>query len=212
MMKRYLQPTSFLDYETPVIKQLVSGLEDLPGKKKQAIALYEKVRDDWRYNPYRISLNQETYRASVIAVRKEAHCIEKAILLAAGLRALNIPARLQLAKVKNHIGIERLIEKFGSSELTPHGMVNLFLGGTWLKVTPAFNKELCARCQVDPLNFDGENDSMLQQFNRDGQAFMQYLEDYGTFDDVPIDFIFENFRLHYPQIYEKNKGRMEISL
>ena len=209
----FLNTTYFLDFEHPAVEAFLSGIRTLPDNKKdRAIALYLKVRDGLRYNPYRISMDRESYKASHIAQKKEAHCIEKAILLVAGLRAIEIPARLQLAKVKNHIGVERLIKKFGTNELTPHGMVNLFLEGKWLKVSPAFNKELCEKCQVAPLDFDGESDSVFQQYDRHGNTFMQYLEDYGHFEDVPIEFIFQNFREHYPQIYHLYKGEREISL
>jgi transglutaminase-like putative cysteine protease len=209
----YLEHTYFLDHRHDAVQLLVADYKsDTANKKDQAIALYLKIRDGWRYNPYKISLDRETYRASSIALKTEGHCIEKAILLVAGLRALEIPAKLQLAKVKNHIGVDRLIEKFGTNELSPHGMVNLFLNGKWLKVSPAFNRQLCERCKVDPIDFDGENDSVFQQYNWQGNIFMEYIEDYGSFEDVPIDFIFNNFREHYPGIYEKNEGKKEISL
>ena len=207
-----VSPTYFLDYKHPTVQQLVLEFQSGASTKEKAIALYRKVRDGWRYNPYRISLDKEAYRASAIATKKEGHCIEKAILLVAALRALEIPSRLHLAKVKNHIGVERLVEKFGTNELTPHGMVDLFLDSKWLKISPAFNKELCHLCHVDPLEFDGEHDSVFQQFDRRGNAFMQYLEDYGSFDDVPIGFIFKNFKEHYPQIQKKFKGEREINL
>jgi len=209
----YLEHTYFLDHGHDAIQKLVSDIRDLEtGKKEKAIALYLKIRDGWRYNPYKISLNRDAYKASSIALKNEGHCIDKAILLVASLRAVGIPAGLQLAKVKNHIGVERLVEKYGTNELTPHGMVNLFLNGKWLKASPAFNNELCHKCHVDPLDFDGENDSFFQQFTRQGEIFMEYLEDYGRFEDVPLDFIMENFRQHYPVIFEKNKGRREITL
>lgn len=212
MDRHYLAPSYYLDYEHQAIQDLVSEFSQLKHKSRQAIGLYYKIRDQWRYNPYRISLDKEDYKASTIAGKDEGHCIEKAILLVAGLRALAIPARLHLAKVKNHIGVERLIEKFGTNELTPHGMVNVQLTGKWLKISPAFNKELCRKCQVDPLDFDGENDSVFQQYDRHGNSFMQYLEDYGQFDDVPVDFIFKNFREHYPELYETYKGHSQIEL
>jgi transglutaminase-like putative cysteine protease len=209
----YLEHTYFLDHRHDAVQRLVADYKsDTANKKDQAITLYLKIRDGWRYNPYKISLDRETYRASSIALKTEGHCIEKAILLVAGLRALEIPAKLQLAKVKNHIGVGRLIEKFGTNELTPHGMVNIYLNGKWLKVSPAFNRQLCEKCEVDPLDFDGENDSVFQQFNRQGNSFMEYLEDYGSFEDVPIDFIFNNFREHYPGICERNEGNQEIFL
>jgi hypothetical protein len=70
--------------------------------------------------------------------------------LIAGFRALGILARLQLGKVKNHIGVVRLTEKFGTNELIPHGMVNVNLNNRWLKVSPAFNKSLCRMYNVFP--------------------------------------------------------------
>lgn len=209
----FLEPTHYLDYEHEAVQQLVAEFRGgQTSQKEKAIGMYTRIRDGWRYNPYRISLDPVAYRASNIASKTEGHCIEKAILLAACARALDIPARLRLARVKNHIGVERLVRKFGTNELSPHGMVELHVGGRWLKVSPAFNRELCLKCQVATLDFDGETDSVFQQFDRNGNTFMEYLEDYGTFDEVPIAFIFKNFREQYPGIYESNKGTKEILL
>jgi transglutaminase-like putative cysteine protease len=207
-----LKPTYYLNFKHAEIQNLLADIRQMGDPRDQAIALYHRVRDGWRYNPYRISLDPEAYRASTIAGKSEGHCIEKAILLTSCLRALGIPARLQLAKVKNHIGVERLVEKFGTNELTPHGMVNLFLNGKWIKVSPAFNRELCQKCHVDPLDFDGDKDSVFQQYTREGTVFMEYLEDYGSFDDVPLEFIFNNFKAHYPELYESHKEAGQIQL
>ena len=139
-------------------------------------------------------------KSSKIAQKSHGHCIDKAILYITGLRALDIPAKLHLAKVKNHIAVERLTEKFGTNELTPHGMVDVYLDGKWVKATPAFNTELCRLTGVEPLEFDGEHDSIFQQFNGKGDEFMEYLEDYGSFDDVPIGFIHQNMKENYPNL------------
>jgi hypothetical protein len=109
-------------------------------------------------------------------------------------------ARIHLAKVKNHIAVERLVEKFGTNELTPHGMVDVFINEKWVKASPAFNATLCAKCQVEPLEFNGEEDSVFQEYNHNGQAFMEYIEDYGHFDDMPLEFIINNMKTHYPQL------------
>jgi transglutaminase-like putative cysteine protease len=76
--------------------------------KKKAIDLYNKVRDQWLYDPYSISLSKANYRASHIAKKPTGNCVEKSILLIALLRGARIPARLHLGKVKNHIAVERL--------------------------------------------------------------------------------------------------------
>ena len=201
----YLQPTHYLDYHHPAIQQMIDPFRDLPTLREQAAALYLHIRDGYRYNPYRISLRPEDYRASVIVGHSDAHCVDKAILYVAGLRALGIPARIHLGTVINHIAVERLTEKFGTNELSPHGMVNLYLDGKWLKASPAFNKELCERCQVDPLEFDGTTDSVFQQYNRTGNQFMEYTEDFGHFEDVPVSFMFETMARKYPTFAEKVK-------
>lgn len=199
----YTENSDFFDYESTEIQELIAEFKGLT-PKEQAIGLYNKVRDGWRYNPYNIHLNPNEYKASVIYNRPQGHCIDKSILLIAGLRALKIPAKLHLAKVKNHIGVEILTEKFGTNELTPHGMVDIYLNGQWLKVSPAFNIELCHKYKLDALDFDGETDSIFHEFNQEGNLFMEYLEDYGSFDDVPTTFIMDNLKSHYPGLFDES--------
>ena len=209
----YLTATTYYDYHTEAIQQLIAEFkENALTAKEKAIGLYLKVRDGWWYDPYHISLQEEGYIASKIAKKPSGHCLDKSILLIAGLRGLGIPARIHLAKVKNHIGVERLVEKFGTNELTPHGMVNICLDGKWLKASPAFNASLCKKCNVAPLEFDGENDSLFQQYDSEGAVFMEYLEDYGHFEDVPLDFIFNNMKAHYPELVQKYSGSKEIKI
>ncbi len=209
----YLASTYYYDYESEEIQELIKEFKtDALTPKEKAKQLYVKVRDEWRYDPYTLHFSKEGYIASVLAKETKGHCIDKSILLIAGLRALGIPARIHLAKVKNHIAVERLVEKFGTNELTPHGMVDLCLNGKWLKVSPAFNESLCRMCNVAPLEFDGENDSIFQEYNNAGNEFMEYIEDYGHFEDVPIDFIFNNVKEHYPELLKKYKGAAIIKL
>ena len=210
-MNKYTASTYYFDYECDEIQGLIKEFksDDLTSKEK-AQGLYLKIRDGWKYYPYYISLTKENYKSSYVARKSQGHCIEKSILLISCLRALRIPARIHLAKVKNHIGVERLIEMFGTNELTPHAMVNIFLDGKWLKASPAFNKLLCQKCNVAPLDFDGENDSVFQKFDDAGNVFMEYLEDYGHFEDVPTDFIFENIKQHYPEILKKYENLAEL--
>jgi transglutaminase-like putative cysteine protease len=208
----YLSSTYYFDFETEEIQQLVSEFKsDLISDKEKTKLLYLKVRDSWRYDPYHLSFSKENYKASTIAGKPKGHCVEKSIILIACLRALGIPARLHLGKVKNHIGVERLTEKFGTNELTPHGMVNVYLNHKWLKLSPAFNKTMCEIYNVSPSEFDGENNSYLQEFNNDGKIFMEYLEDYGHFEDVPLEFMINNVKEHYPHIFDKdNKSEFKL--
>lgn len=208
----YLKPTYYFDFDNDLIQNLISEIKKDDSKNNQAIRIYTKIRDEWLYDPYHISFSKQKYRASHIAQKTTGNCVEKSILLIACLRALNIPARLHLGKVKNHIAVERLEEKFGTNELTPHGMVNVFLNNEWLKMSPAFNATLCEKFNVDPLEFDGYTNSYLQQYNTQGDLFMEYLEDYGHFNDVPLKFMIENLKTHYPHIFKTETHITEFKI
>lgn len=199
-MQEYLNDTYYFDHGFKKFGEIVSQTLQLnqdSSDKEKAIAIYEYVRDNWRYNPYKISSKAEHYKASFLVQQTEGHCIDKSIILIALLRHVGIPSRLHLAKVKNHIAVERLTELFGTNELTPHGMVDVYLDGKWLKVSPAFNTELCEKYNVDNLDWDGEVDSVFHEYDKEGGLFMEYLQDYGSFEDVPLEFIFKNMKEHY---------------
>jgi hypothetical protein len=44
---------------------------------------------------------------------------------------------------------------------------------------------------VPPVEFDGRNDAMLPDRALDGGPYIEYVERYGTFDDLPLRFITE---------------------
>lgn len=198
-MQQYLQSTDYFDFESPAIKNLCAKVADVEGDKEKAIALYEYVRDGWQYSAYVFHIAKDQMRSSAIALRDSGHCLDKAILLISVYRAINLPARLHLAKVKNHIAVERIVEHLGSDELTPHGYVEVYLSGRWVACTPAFNRTLCDMLNVDVLCFDGQTDSIFQSYNRSESRFMEYLEDYGTFADFPRDFVLGTMDQHYPK-------------
>jgi transglutaminase-like putative cysteine protease len=205
MEKTYLESNANFDYQSEIIQNQLSKMDlQTLSKKETAIKIYNYVRDNWSYNPNIFSFAESDWKASVIISHKTGHCIDKAILLISFLRASNIPARLGLAKVKNHIAVENIVAKFGSEELVPHGYVDIFLNDKWVKATPAFNEKLCHKLGVHVLEFDGENNSLFQEYDTTGNVqFMEYIEDYGTFDDVPLQFMFELMQENYPAIREK---------
>lgn len=210
-MDEYLRETYFFDYTHTVIQKLVEPFRNRSAQD-QISDLFQKTRDSWRYNPYVVSMDPEFYRASIIAAQPEGHCIDKSILYIAGLRALGIPARLRLAKVVNHVAVERLTEQLGSHHIAPHGITEVFFKDQWVKASNAFNRSLCDKYQVDPLQFDGTQDAVFQAFNRHQKQFMEYVEDYGAFEDVPVHFIVDTFRKNYPKLKLPERGKQRIAL
>ncbi len=210
-MEQYLKETYFLDYSNAFVQSIVEPFRTLSTQEKIA-RLFTKVRDGWWYNPYTIFTKREGLRASFIAQRPEGHCVDKAILYITGLRALGIPSRLRLVKVANHIAVERLLERLGSNYIAPHGIVDVYVNGTWVKASNAFNKELCDKFNVPALEFDGSEDAILQAANREEKRFMEYLEDFGHFEDVPFDFILRTFMETYPSLYKYHQGKDKIEI
>jgi transglutaminase-like putative cysteine protease len=202
----YSLPTYFIDSDHPDIisyTMRVVGTETDP--KRKAIKIYYAVRDDFRYNPYNIDLHHIELKASTLLNRpsKSGYCIEKACLLAACLRAAGIPSRLCFFNVRNHIGVERFIDTLKTDVLVFHACCDVYLQENWVKATPAFNKELCDKLGVLPLEFDGEHDSIFQQYDSTGHQFMEYLHDYGTFHDVPHDMFVMLLQQFYPHFFVK---------
>ncbi|TXE05695.1 transglutaminase family protein [Gelidibacter salicanalis] len=203
----YLETNYNFDYSSASIQKLIEKINDSSTKETPlefALKAYYYIRDAWHYNPYRFSLKETDWIASEICTHKSGHCLDKAILLITVLRGKNIPARLGLAKVKNHIAVDDIVEKFGNDVLVPHGYVEMYLDGKWLKATPAFNKTLCEKLNVQPLDFDGKNDSLFQAYDNSGTTeFMEYLEDYGTFDHVPLPYMLDLMKETYPLLRDR---------
>ncbi len=200
----YLQPNAYVDSDHPVVVAYAERHRSKDGPVASAVALYYAVRDGFRYTPYG-DVVPEAFRASGTAQRtyqRGGHCIDKALLLAGCARALGIPSRLHYANVRNHIGTAKLEQLLGSDLLVFHGYAELFLEGRWVAATPAFNRQLCEHLGVPPLEWDGRSDAVLQAATADGAAFMEYVDDHGTFPDVPLSQMLAAWRRHYPGFRE----------
>ena len=171
--------------------------------REKAVALFYAVRDGIRYDPYTMCDDPETYRASSVLRSGVSYCIPKSVLLVAAARAVGLTARLGFADVRNHLNTPKLRERMGDSDLFVwHGYAEFLLDGKWLKVTSAFNIELCERFGVMPLEFDGEHDALLHPFTTDGREHMEYVRERGSFDELPFDEIIGDFRSTYPRMFD----------
>jgi transglutaminase-like putative cysteine protease len=164
------------------------------------VRLFYKVRDGIRYDPYRVGLSREMYKASHVLLVGSGFCLPKTNLLGACARAVGIPAAIGLADVKNHLCTEKLRRAMGGKELfLHHGYALLYLAGRWVKAAPAFNIELCDKFGVLPTDFDGRSDALLQPIDAQGKRHMEYVVDHGAFTDFPFERVIEDFKAYYPE-------------
>jgi transglutaminase-like putative cysteine protease len=214
----YLNPTPFIDSDHPMVVEYAHSLaRDAADTAEMAINLYQGVRDDIKYSPYYIHLDLEHMKASYTLKRGKGYCVNKAVLFAAVCRAMNIPCRLRFADVKNHLSSPMLREKMGTDLFAYHGYNELLINDSWIKVTPIFNRSLCENLHIEPLEFDGKNDSVLHPYDMNGDKHLEYVQDHGVYDDVPLDKIIAAFSHHYPnltfhgKIKTKNEFEDEVS-
>lgn len=195
----YLAATPFVDSDAPAVvafaARVCAGEAD---DTARAVRLYQAVRDGIAYTPYCDFRSPDTYRASACLARGSGFCVAKAALLAAAARAAGIPARVGFADVRNHLCTPRLRALMGTDLFYFHGYTELHVGGRWVKATPAFDRALCERFGVLPLEFDGRSDSLFHPYDAAGRRHMEYVRHRGASADVPVAEIVATFEREYP--------------
>lgn len=196
-----LKPSRFIQSDDPGIvafaKANIGSATDPLG---MALNLYYAVRDKVIYDPYVKFGRPESYSAKDALAAGRGFCIPKAAILSACARAVGIPARLGFADVRNHIATPKLLEANGGDIMYWHSFAELYLDGRWVKCTPAFNLSLCEKFGIHPLEWDGRTDSVFHEFDVAGRKHLEYVNQRGSFTDVPLDTIFETFRAHCPRL------------
>jgi transglutaminase-like putative cysteine protease len=197
----YLEPGEYVDSAAP---DVAAFARETCGKAMdvitKAVRLYYAVRDGIVYTPYCDFKSPDTFRASACLARGSGFCVAKAALLAAAARASGIPARVGFADVRNHLSTPKLRRLMGTDVFYYHGYTELFLEGKWVKATPAFDRGLCERFGVRPLDFDGREDSLFHPHDVAGRRHMEYVRHRGPSADVPVAEILETFNRCYPQL------------
>ena len=196
---QHLAATRFLDAGHPDVvgfaRRVTAGAAT---ETQRAARLFAAVRDGLRYDPYTCSADPGDYVASTVLGQGQGYCIPKSVVLAAAARAVGIPARLGFADVRNHLQSERLLEAMGTDLFVFHGYAELHVGGAWRKASCAFNRELCERFSVAPLEFDGAGDALLHAFSGDGRRYMEYVHQRGSYADLPLGEILAGLEETYP--------------
>lgn len=210
---QYLRSTPCINADhtsvTDIARMTVAGLDSHPDK---AIALFYWVRDSIRYNPYAFEPALTSFSASNTLKSGQGWCVPKAILLAALCRASGIPARLGFADVVNHLSTQRLRAAMESDVFYYHGYTSIYLEGSWVKATPAFNLSLCEKFGLRPLEFDGKTDSLYHEFDCAGNRHMEYVHDRGEHADLPYDDLIKTFSRYYPNLVEASRETLNQDL
>lgn len=198
-LAEFLAEGPTVERDDPAVRALAARAEAAGGSpRERAVRLYYMVRDEIYYDPYTVALDEPGLKASRTLADGRGWCVSKAILLAAACRAMEIPAGLGFADVRNHMSTAKMRERMQTDIFYWHGYTDIWLDGAWRKATPAFNIELCDKFGLKPLEFDGVEDSIYHPFDKAGQRHMEYLNHRGRFAEPPMAEMRDTFVTHYP--------------
>jgi transglutaminase-like putative cysteine protease len=203
----YLKPTEFLDFDKKRVKQKALDItKNKKTNKEKAVALFYWVRDQIKYNMYSyLPQYKSNLKASTTLRRGYGFCMSKAVLLSTLARAVGIPAKVHMVDIKNHKAPDWVEDFMGSKNFHCHGYSEMYLDGNWVKATPVFDKKTCQKAGYPLVEFDGVHDAMLSKYDKDGNLFVEYIGDWGNYQDVPIKKIQEIFKEKYGTIFTELK-------
>ncbi len=197
----YLERTELFDHDHPTITRFVhDAVGSVPNQPREgAVALYYAVRDKVHYEVFGTLLTDDGLRASSVADSGQGFCLHKSILYAAACRSIGIPARVVSAPVRNHLSSPQLRSLVGG-EVFLHWLTEVKPTDTWVRATPVFSALMCRLYRMDPLDFDGINDSMHQPYDQGSGATMKFLEDLTIHHDLTASLAREATGQHHPRM------------
>jgi len=199
----YLTPTRAIDADHTEIISLARDLTQNINKQEEILQkLFYFVRDECRYNMYS-PFDDKDNRASEILKKGHGNCLQKALLLSALGRSLQIPVRLAMAAIRNYKAPPDFVEEFGTNVFFPHTYNQFYIHKRWVTAAATFDKYSCNKIQVPTVEFDGVHDAILPAYDNKGDAFIEYVDHYGFHADLPSDWIYENMAEFYGENFKE---------
>lgn len=190
--------SELIDFQDDEVRAFVSSsLEEGLDERGIAVRLYYAVRDKIAYEVFDTDISEQGLRASQIIKNRRGFCLHKALLYVAACRSQNIACRLVASRVINHIATPELRNLVGG-DVFLHWYNEVKINGTWLQVSPVFNKLLCKLYGMEPLEFDGYN-SAINQPSSDGLA-MDYLDDPLVFTNPNYSELIDLVNAYHPKM------------
>ena len=194
----YTRPTKYIDSDSHIIKEIADKISrDAGDIIELARKIFYYVRDNIKYSIYVDYFNRDLYRASVIVKNGYGYCVQKAIVLTALYRAVGIPARICFADIINHALPSEIYNLLKTNLFVYHGYTEAYIGGRWVKLTPAFDIGTAIKMNINPLEFDGYNNVLLPRYNKFGRLQFTYVKYRGCYLDPPIEDIIDLFKRIY---------------
>jgi hypothetical protein len=177
--------TDVIEADAPSIRELADRLAGDAEGAAAARILFDFVRDEIAYDMAPDVEAREDWRATETLERGSGFCQQKAVLLAALLRARDIPAGVVLQDLLDHKIPPHYVELIGSQRLEVHGLTCAFLDGRWVRLDATLPRSFVERKRYRLVEFDGVGDAVLAETDLDGEPHFEVLEELGSWPDLP---------------------------
>ena len=153
---------------------------------QSAQVLFAWVRDEVPYNFTPTLPDRAAWSASQSLVRRDGFCQQKAVLLAALLRAVGIPAGLGFQHVRDHMLLDTRFEAHLPSGLILfHGCTMVHLDGVWRVADATLDRDLCHRRGYRLVELAAQGDALLPATDLRGTPHFDFIARYETYADLP---------------------------
>lgn len=181
--------TDVIEADAPAIRELADRIAGSTEGAEAARLLFDWVRDEIGYDMAPEIQGREDWCATATLERGRGFCQQKAVLLAALLRARDIPAGVVLQDLLDHKIPPPYVALIGSQRLELHGLTCAFLDGRWVRLDPTLPRPFVERKRYRLVEFDGEGDAVLGETDLDGEPHFEVLEELGTWPDLPDEVV-----------------------
>ena len=180
-----LGATGVIEADAPAIRGLAGRVAGDAVGAEAARLLFEWVRDEIEYDMSPEIFSRDDWKATSTLERGNGFCQQKAVLLAALLRAREIPAGLVFQDLLDHKLPPHYVEFLGSQRLEAHGLTCAFLGERWVQLDATLPRSFVERKRYRLAEFDGEHDAVLAGTDADGEPHFEIVAELGTWADLP---------------------------
>lgn len=182
-----LAPTDVITSADPAIvaaaERLCAGLADPAGR---ALTLFRFVRDEIRYDIGPDLPNRSAWRAAGTLARGRGFCQQKAVLLAALLRAGGIPSAVGFQHVRDwKLKGTRFEAILPDGVIIYHGFTFAFVHGGWRAMDATLERGLCERRGYQLVSSDATADAYLPRLDLAGNRHFDLFAQFGPFADLP---------------------------
>lgn len=190
--------TELIDSDHALVGEVADQVAGTSDPVTIARRLFTFVRDEIGYEMAPdLASGREAWRASETLARGYGFCQQKAVALAALLRAKGIPSGIVVQDLLDHKIPSHYVAFIGSQRLAVHGLTCAYLEGRWLRLDATLPQALCARKRYRVVEFDGEHDAVLPRTDLDGGPHFDVIEEIGVWPDMPAEIIERTLALDY---------------